>query len=224
MGNNNAADIAAQMRRQIEDGTFKRLDRLPPSRQLAESMGVARNTLREALYRLQKEGLIETRPGSGTYVMVAEEDPVPLAVSETKPLELIDARFALEPHICRLCVLRANREHFDVMERLCKRMEAATRDPVAFSEADTDFHNALALATGNSMLIWLIKQINTVRLLDEWTTMRHITLDERMIDQYNAQHRSILETIRARHAEEAAGKMKEHLEAARLSLTRVAAT
>ncbi|NNE79938.1 MAG: FadR family transcriptional regulator [Silicimonas sp.] len=224
MARRNATDIASEMRRSIEAGTYRRFERLPPSRKLAESFGVARNTLRDALNQLENEGLLETRPGSGTYVTVQDQNQIPDAVGDSTPLELIDARFALEPHICRLCVLHGRREDFDTMEELCARMEAATNDPVAFSEADTAFHRALASATRNSLLIWLIGQINTVRSLDEWMRMRHLTLDPDIISEYNRQHRQILEALRSREPERAAVMMKEHLETARLSLTRAAET
>ena len=213
-----------EMRRAIEDGTYRRFERLPASRQMAESYGVARNTLRDAIYQLEKEGLVETRPGSGTYVTSANRNALPAAVEEATPLELIDARFALEPHICRLCVLHGRREDLDAMDTLCIRMEDAVNDPVAFAEADTAFHRALAAATRNNLLIWLIGQINTVRSLDEWTRMRQLTLDETIIGSYNLQHREILNAIRSREPERAAAKMKEHLEHARLSLTRAAET
>lgn len=213
-----------EMRRAIEDGTYRRFERLPASRQLAESFGVARNTLRDALYQLEKEGLLETRPGSGTYITAPEQNIVPPAVEEATPLELIDARFALEPHICRLCVLHGRREDFEAMEVLCQSMEASISDPVTFAEADSAFHQALALATRNNLLIWLIGQINTVRSLDEWTRMRHLTLDGQIITRYNLQHREILNAIRSREPERAAARMKVHLETARLSLTRAAET
>lgn len=224
MPSKSSADIATQVRRAIEDGTYKQFDRLPPSRDLAASLGVARNTLRDALYRLQREGLLETRAGSGTYVTAANQDIVPPAVTETAPLELIDARFALEPHICRLCVLHGRREDFEKMEALCTRMDESVSEPALFAEADTAFHSALAAATKNKLLIWLIGHINTVRSLDEWKRMRHLTLDGSIIQQYNQQHREILNALRAREPERAAAKMKGHLETARLSLTRAAAT
>ncbi|MEL7463292.1 MAG: FadR/GntR family transcriptional regulator [Pseudomonadota bacterium] len=224
MGRKSFSDVALELRQSIEDGAYRRFDRLPPSRVLAEEMGVARNTLREALYQLEKEGLIETRPGSGTYVTADDRDGVPYAVEHASPLELIDARFALEPHICRLCVLHARREDFEVLESLCIQMENSVDDPLAFSEADTVFHKALASATRNNLLLWLIGQINTVRSLDEWNRMRHLTLDQQIIRQYNAQHREILNALRSREPERAAVKMKEHLETARLSLTRAADT
>lgn len=225
MAKRGSSEIAAEMRRAIESGQYRRFERLPASRDLAASFGVARNTLRDALYQLEKEGLLETRAGSGTYVRTSEpSDTIPSVVEEATPLELIDARFALEPHICRLCVLHGRREDIEALERLCEKMEAATRDPQAFSEADTNFHRKLAQTTRNDLLIWLISKINTVRSLDEWTRMRHLTLDEAIIAQYNAQHREILNAIRSREPERAATKMKEHLETARLSLTRSADT
>lgn len=223
MSRKSFSDVATLLRRSIEDGTYQRFERLPPSRRLAEDIGVARNTLRDALYQLEREGLLETRPGSGTYVKVAgNRDAVPAAMDDATPLELIDARFALEPHICRLCVLHGRREDFEHLEMLCQRMEAALDDPISFAEADTQFHGAMARATRNSLLIWLIGQINTVRSLDEWTRMRHLTLDNNIIQTYNLQHREILNALRSREPERAAGKMKVHLETARLSLTRAA--
>jgi len=224
MSRRSSAQIASEVRRAISNGTYRRFERLPPSRQLAETFGVARNTLRDALYQLEKEGLLETRPGSGTYITAKEDQGVPDAVTEATPLELIDARFALEPHICRLCVLHGRREDFERLDQLCQRMEGAIRDPLAFAEADTAFHKALAAATRNTLLIWLIQQINQVRSLDEWLRMRHITLDDSIINQYNVQHREILNALRSREPERAAAKMKEHLETARLSLTRAAET
>ncbi len=216
------SEVATELRQSIEEGAFQRFERLPPSRKLAEELGVARNTLRDAFYQLEREGLLETRAGSGTYVTAVEKERIPLAVEDATPLELIDARFALEPHICRLCVLHGRREDFELLESLCQTMEGALDNPAAFAEADTSFHRALVKSTRNNLLIWLISQINAVRSLDEWTRMRHLTLDEQIIRLYNAQHREVLNALRSREPERAAVKMKEHLETARQSLMRAA--
>lgn len=219
-----SVEIAATLRQEITGGAYRQNDRLPASRELADRFGVARNTLREALSRLQAEGLLETRAGSGTYVV----QPPGLArapeIEHASPIELIDARFALEPHICRLCVLHGRREDFEMLQSLCDRMDGSENDPVAFSEADTAFHRALAATTRNNLLIWLLDQISSVRGLDEWVRMRRLTLDADIIGQYNVQHRQILDTIRARDPEAAATHMKDHLETARLSLTRALQT
>ncbi|MDD9978141.1 MAG: FCD domain-containing protein, partial [Boseongicola sp.] len=106
----------------------------------------------------------------------------------------------------------------------CDRRDAPVGDAQKSAEADTAFHRALANSTRNSLLMWLIGQMNSVRSLDEWTRMRQLTLDNQIINQYNHQHREILNAIRSREPERAASKMKEHLETARLSLTRAAET
>ncbi|MEM7061267.1 MAG: FadR/GntR family transcriptional regulator [Pseudomonadota bacterium] len=224
MGKIGAAEIASTLRKDIRSGQLSLHERLPSERSLAERYGVARNTLRDALLRLETEKYVKTRPGSGTYVTFVNEDKIPQAIEVANPLELIDARFALEPHICRLCVIHGRRSSFERLEGLCLRMEASVNDPAAFSEADTEFHRALAETTGNNLLIWIIDQINSVRSMDEWTLMRGLTLEEGIISQYNKQHRMILEAISGREPEKAANFMKDHLETARLSLTRAVQT
>lgn len=224
MSKRGSSEIAAEMREAITKGEYRPFERLPASRQLAAQFGVARNTLRDAFSQLEQEGLLETRAGSGTYIRETGQRRIPTVVEESTPLELIDARFALEPHICRLCVLNGRREDINVLEGLCQKMESSKDNPTVFAEADTAFHKTLAAATRNNLLVWMINQITAVRFLGEWTRMRHLTLDEGTMALYNRQHREILNAIRSREPERAATKMKEHLETARLSLTRAADT
>ncbi len=219
-----ASEVSGLLRREIMGGALMRGDRLPSERALSERYGVARGTVREALGRLVEEGLVEVRPGSGAYVRAETGGAVNPVIDNTGPLELIDARFALEPHICRLAVLHARRQDLDRAEALLETMEAARDDPERFSDADTEFHTLLAESTGNGLLIWIVGQISSVRGRDQWYRMRTLTLDREMIDTYNRQHREIVAAIRAREPERAANEMKRHLESARLSLTRAAAT
>ena len=227
-----AADIAAVLRREIAGEILHLHDRLPPERRLAGRFGVARGTVREALNRLASEGLVEVRAGSGTYVVrtpAATGAPAAAAatdapVEHATPLELMDARFAIEPHVCRLAVLHGRRADFDALEALCTRMEHSTDDPAAFSAADTRFHRRLVECTRNGLLIWIVDQMTSVRGQAEWTKMRRLTLTDEIIALYNQQHCRILDAIRAREPDRAANLMKEHLETARLSLTRAAET
>jgi len=219
-----ASDIAALIRREISKGNLHLHDRLPPERVLAETYGSARGTVRKALNLLEKEGFVEIRPGSGTYVVHQQENTNPGAIENATPLELMDTRFALEPHICRLAVLHGRRDDFDKLETLCTRMETLMDDPVIFSEIDTEFHRRLTECTRNGLLIWIIDQITNVRNQDDWSRMRHLTLDAGTINLYNVQHRQVLNAIRTREPERAANMMKEHLETARLSLTRASET
>ena len=219
-----ATEIAAELRREISAGNLHKKERLPPERQLSDSFGVARGTIREALNQLAKSGHVEVRPGSGTYITYEGDVQDLSVITAANPLELMDARFALEPHLCRLAVLNGRRNDFVVLENLCHRMEKSSHDPSSFSEADTEFHRALSRSTGNGLLIWMLDQITSVRSQEDWTRMRHLTLNKDMITHYNIQHSRLLEALRAREPERAANIMKEHLETARLSLTRAVET
>ena len=219
-----SSEISGLLRREIGTGVLVAKERLPPERLLAKTYGVARGTIREALNQLADEGLVEIRPGSGTFVTIDAKQNTNRVIENARPLELIGARFALEPHICRLAVLHARLQDFDQAEEILATMEASLADPIAFAVADTAFHTLLAETTGNGLLIWIISQINAVRNQEQWSRMRHLTLNETTIAQYNTQHRQILNAIRTREPERAATLMKEHLETARLSLTRAAAT
>lgn len=219
-----SASIASAIRRQISGGTLAYNDRLPPERELASRFDVARGTIRSALRLLESERYLDIRPGSGAYVVYDSQNAFHPNIQNARPLELIDARFALEPHICRLSVLHGQRAEFQRLETLCYAMEGCGDDPMTFAEADTEFHRLLAETTGNGLLIWIISQINLVRAQPEWRRMRALTLNSNIIQRYNLQHRRILEAIVQREPELAANAMKEHLETARLSLTRAADT
>ena len=219
-----SSEIATIIRNEISSGELSSRQRLPPERSLAEKHGVARGTVREALNQLEKENLVEIRPGSGTYVASRPDDETNHVIANARPLELIDARFALEPHMCRLAVLHATSQDFNRMEELLTVMELPDIEPSAFSRADTAFHNRLAESTGNSLLIWMLMQINSVRNQQQWAQMRSLTINPAVIEQYNFEHRNIFNAIRNREPEQAANHMKKHLETARLTLTRSSST
>ena len=219
-----SAEIAGLLRQDIRQGNLISQERLPAERILAETYAVARGTVREALNQLANDRLVETRRGSGTYVLANDTDSTNPVVANATPLELIDTRFALEPHICRLAVLNARKQDLEKAEELLMQMENCLEEPARFSFFDTSFHTLLAETTGNRLLIWIVAQINGVRNQDQWARVRQLTLNETTIAEYNAHHREVFEAIRNREPERAATIMKQHLEAARLSLTRAAST
>ena len=219
-----AESIAAGIRREILNGQLLAPEKLPAERELAERFKVSRGTIRSALAKLESEKFLKIKAGSGAFV-IYETSAIPVSeVKNANPLELIDARFALEPHICRLAVLHGKKDQFEKLETLIETMERSVKDPIQFSSADSAFHQILSDCTGNNLLIWIINQINSVRGQDEWMRARHQTLNDTIIRTYNIQHRQILSAIKAREPEKAAVFMKEHLEIARLSLTRAAGT
>ena len=209
-----ADDVVESLRREIDEARYRPEERLPAERSLSASLGVARGTLREALKRLERDGYIEKRAGSGTYVRA-----LPDAVAEiTRPLELVEARFALEPHACRLVVLHATDRELDDVEALVDQMEQAVDSPERFAAVDASFHDLIATLTRNPVLVHMAETVAQVRNQPQWARMRTITLNQRVIRAYNVEHRAILDAIRARDPEAAAERMKAHLAAARASL------
>ena len=109
-------------------------------------------------------------------------------------------------------------------ERAIEVMERSENDADSFAAGDDTFHLALAECTRNTMLVWITERVSELRNNAEWSRMRQITLSRTMIRRYNVQHRSILEAVRARDAEQAARAMRAHLELARKSLVDAASS
>ena len=178
--------------------------------------------VREALKQLEDTGFVERRAGSGTYVTYSERDETRSIVETTRPLELIDARFAVEPQMVRLAVLHATEFDLAKAEAHLRAMETCRGDAQAFADADDRFHLALARCSQNALIVWMMQKMHEVRSHAQWARMRTITLEPGIIALYIRQHRAIVDAIRARDAEGAGRLMKEHLESARRSLVEAA--
>lgn len=213
----NARDITVDLRRQITNAVYSRDARLPPERVLSDEYGVARGTVREALKSLESMGFVERRAGSGTYVTYAGTPASGTVIETTRPLELVDARFAIEPHMVRLAVLHATELDLQNAESLLSQMESGTENR-NFADLDEQFHLALADAAHNPMIKWMMEKTHEVRSHAQWARMRTLTLTPAIITRYHRQHRRIVDAIRARDAEAATRAMREHLDTARRSL------
>jgi DNA-binding FadR family transcriptional regulator len=209
--------ISAYLQRAIETGAYSEGDRLPPERQLAATFQAARSTVRRALDQLEKAGLVSRRLGSGTFVgttAAANRRNVDLA-DQLSPLQLIEARLAVEPFTTRLAVLHATRRNLDDMEVVLANAEGAVSDKDAFSKWDGEFHLLIAHASANPLLINVYRQINHVRLHAQWDAMKEKILTPEVIAEYNRQHRGIFNALNARDAQGAYALISEHLEKAR---------
>jgi len=214
--------ISAYLQRAIEMGAYSEGDRLPPERQLAATFQAARSTVRRALDQLEKAGLVSRRLGSGTFVgasAASNRRQVDLA-DQVSPLQLIEARLAVEPFTTRLAVLHATRRNLDDMEIVLKHAEESVGDKDSFSKWDGEFHLLIARASGNPLLINVYRQINHVRLHAQWDAMKEKILTPDVIGAYNRQHRGIFNALNERDAQKAYALITEHLEKARDDLVR----
>ena len=213
--------ISAYIRRAIETGAYSEGDRLPPERQLAETFQAARSTVRRALDQLEKAGLVSRRLGSGTFVGASATSRRSSDLADqVSPLQLIEARLAVEPFTTRLAVLHATRRNLDDMEMVLIHAEEAVNDKDSFSKWDGEFHLLIAHASANPLLINVYRQINHVRLHAQWDAMKEQILTPDVIADYNRQHRAIFDALHARDAQGAFALITQHLEKARDDLLR----
>jgi DNA-binding FadR family transcriptional regulator len=214
-----AAQIAAQLRHDILNGVYAFDERLPAERELAAHFDASRGTVRSALQRLQDMSFVTRRLGSGTYVSYREElDDIRSVVNITSPLELIEARLAVEPHMARLAVLNASPADLERMEAALAEVETTLDGPDQFSEADERFHLALAEGAGNPLLLWIYRRINDIRHQSQWRSRKDRVLTTQHITEYNQQHRELFTAISNRDVQRAVNTLNGHLEKARRHL------
>jgi DNA-binding FadR family transcriptional regulator len=210
--------ITGQLRQAILDGRYAPGEKLPAERQFASAFGASRATIRTALSRLENEQLVTRRLGAGTFVK-AEVAAAGEEVAElTSPLELIEVRQGLEPNMVRLAVLNATARDIERLESHITRMPAAAADSESFTLWDIEFHQLVAEATRNPLMVWIYRKINDIRTHAQWNAMKSKVLTPERIAEYNEQHRSLYEAIRARDVEGAVAVVTQHLHYARRQL------
>ena len=216
-----SAIAAEQIVEAIQRGDFPVGGRLPSEFELAEQMGVSRPSIREALSALQAMALIESRPGSGNYVLRApspldERGAVGLIESEAGCLEVMEAREALEPAVAELAAVKAAKAKASVtrLKEALKQMAkfAAKNDFEEYFQADKAFHRALADAAGNLLVSSAVAPlIDTMdqKVYREFTRhyyLRNVSDLQHVVDL----HREILDAVEEEDGATARSKMVEH--------------
>jgi len=208
-------DIADQIERLILNHELEIGDALPPERELAAQLQVSRNILREAISMLAQKGLLDVRPGSGTYVVrpgvefLGDTLDFFIRFNSSALFQLVEARRSLEAEIAGLAAQRATPEDYQHISTYLERMEEAANDPEAYIEADIHFHEALAQAANNEILQLLLGSIRGALRENIRVLVQHhpTALDEAM--QY---HRRIAQAIQQHEPETARLAMREHIE------------
>lgn len=155
-------EVAGDLARRIGGGGIKPGERLPTEKMLGETFGVSRAVVREAIARLKADGLIETRQGSGAYVTSAPKS-INLRfwrngeVSRKELRAIYELRAMVEGAVAELAARRRNRNDLAAMRRSLRAMEQALADGSDGTEADDDFHIAIAAATRNPYVSRLVE-------------------------------------------------------------------
>jgi DNA-binding GntR family transcriptional regulator len=185
--------------------------------QLAEVVGASRTPVREALLRLQAEGLVRLLPKRGALVLPVTVDEMADVMETRRLVETFAARKVLthQPSAALGPVLE---RHLDAMRAA---MEA--HDVVAYVQADRDFHLAIVAATGNEIITSLYRSLRerqlrmgTVNLLDGTGT----NVDPARMQSTLAEHERIRDALRAGRADAVVKAVGAHLDHAESTLAR----
>ena len=204
---------------QLQNGQWQAGDRLPTERELSQQHQISRSSVRKALADMKAQGLIAQKVGSGTYVTdkaagLSGAGRASAAASgadwHTSPAELMQARMALEPAIIEMVIGNATAADFEQMEDCCVRAEAAS-SVEEFEVWDGMFHEVIARAAHNGFISKLFKLMNQARAQGEWGMLKKRSLTPERRLAYQAEHRALLEAIRARDPVQARALAVEHL-------------
>ena len=208
--------VAQQIERRILDGELRSGDRLPTERELAEQFQVSRTAVREAMKILAQRGLVDMRPGRGTIVIDGAHEAMQHSIGLAMKLKLgevggsenlVEVRAILETEIAALAAARATEKEIMAMREAIRVMDESLNDADAYIAADNQFHEALAQATQNVLILILINSI--VNLLSE--QRKQIFGVEGGPQRGQFHHRHILESVIQRDPEMARAAMRAHL-------------
>ena len=210
--------IAEVIRGLIHRGELSPGDRLPPERALADQLGVARVSLRDALAQLHQEGYLVARRGAhgGTFVTgLAEPRRRWVRRMRENPADLediIDYRIAIEVHAARLAARRRDQADLPAIEEAARRGPGATGGP-SFRAADSAFHRAIAIAAHSARLEAAIDEARGLLFLPADALAYPPGTDRSLSD-----HQWIAAAVRDGDGDRAAAAMRAHIESTRDSL------
>jgi DNA-binding FadR family transcriptional regulator len=215
--------VADVLRRRIALGGFVSGERLPAERELAETLGVGRLTLRRALQLLGEEGLVFTTRGRSGGTFVSGQAPVPaeqrrrIAATQRARLDQsVEFRLAIEPAAAALAAERATKRERRAIEKLLAG-EAGTVE--SYHRLDSEFHQAVAAASHNEVMAEAIERAradffliaNALWVNVDWARTRG--RDEHAGQLFRDDHAPIAEAIAEGDVAAARERMVEHLEA-----------
>ena len=202
----------------LDAGGYPLNSRLPPERDLCETIGVKRTVLRKALARLEADGHIWRHVGKGTFVgsppggLMGDTS---LIANSTNPSEVMQARLTVEPELARLAALNATATEVAEMRRCIKGMRQA-REWRTYEMWDNRLHREVARASGNVCLLAVFDMLNAVRRAVAWKRLRKHELTHK--HHSFSEHDALVDVIEERDTEAAATLMRDHLRAVRRDL------
>ena len=176
---------------------------------LANKLGVSRTPIREAIRKLELEGLVIMIPRRGAEVA---------QITEKSLKDVLEVRRALDALCAELACDRISDEGMENLKQACNKFEHATstEDAATIAEADVALHDIIVQATGNERLIQLINNLSEQMYRYRFEYIK----DESRHDNLVNEHRMIYESIAARDKARAAEAARLHIDNQEKSIIR----
>jgi GntR family transcriptional repressor for pyruvate dehydrogenase complex len=219
-----ADQLYGQILEKIVSGELQEGDKLPSENSIAQSFSVSRPVIREALTRLQADGLVYSRQGAGSFVKARPPEGLTHFAEASDVASLLrcfEARMPFEGAAARLAAQRATAEDLEQIAATLKVFEDALTNGDGIPDgADYDFHMAIARATGNEFYIDILSLLHTSMVSGIRVALK-ITRrgSKERIERICREHRAVFEAISSGDPEAADLAMRYHIHSARTRIT-----
>jgi GntR family transcriptional repressor for pyruvate dehydrogenase complex len=207
------AMVADHVRRMILSGELQRGQKLPPEREMVQSLGLSRTSIRAGLQLLANKGILVIRHGTGTFVadgpliLDSEQFHFLSALHGFSRGDMFEARRSLESTVAGLAAERATGDNLAEISDAVTGMFVSLGDPLEFLRYDAAFHRAVAEASKNPIMASLAEMVSGM-FFEVRKGTAHRGRDLQPIAE---EHRLIYRAIRERDAAAASRYMVEHL-------------
>ncbi len=211
--------VIQYVRNMILRGELSRGNLLPSENDLSKACGVSRVTTRKALATLTEMGLIETRRGIGSFVIVdafpgdtQDERDKTIASFHSSFKQAIQIKQLIDPEIAKYLALHAGRKELNAIDRAFKAMEENYDNNARYAVAGHDFHMSFVEAVGNPTLISFY---NTLEEMESPFNQLYLLASDAQVRIKKTdleQHRAIVEAIKSHDQDRAYYLSKIHLE------------
>lgn len=215
-GSDATQHVVAHVRGMLDRGELRPGDRLPAERELSRQLGVSRPSLRAGLRSLAVMGVVQIRPGAGSFI--AGGPPVfgtdalrfQAALHGFTRDQMFQARLVLEVAVAGMAAEHATSDDLIKVSEEATGMFASLEDPQTFLRHDIEFHRAIAAACANPILSALVNMV-----AEQFREQRQQTIGRaRDLKDAADEHRAIYLAVRGRDPERARRAMRDHLERA----------
>jgi len=210
--------VIDQIKEMIYTGQLKRGDKLPSERELRSQLHVSRASIREAFRVLEMIGLIESRPGEGTFIKDNQDsiglEPLSLILmlEDNLSLELLELRRLLEIESVQLAAERATDEELEEINNYNNILAGSAGHEEHSIKADSMFHFTIAKASKNKVLYDVMMAISEAMDFHIKYTRTKLVSEKTTMMKFVEHHHNIYSALKERNKEKAVEEMRNHLD------------